>query len=175
MLSISSKDSPRRFSYYKKLGSTQQRIYDQSDRITNITLNHADKFQPYVGALALALERDDKNKTQEISQKIVIGLCRVFGVPGIKMVVLAKRPSHSWGELHGLYERDIQAQRAKLTVWMRTAKRKDVVSFKTFLRTIVHEFIHHLDYTRLRLADSFHTQGFYKRESSLLKQLLNEN
>jgi len=28
-----------------------------------------------------------------------------------------------------------------------------------------------LDYQRFRLDDSFHTEGFYRRESSLLRQL----
>ena len=30
----------------------------------------------------------------------------------------------------------------------------------------------HVDYERLGLADSFHTEGFFKRESSLFKQLV---
>jgi len=47
-----------------------------------------------------------------------------------------------------------------------------VVAFRTFLRTLLHEFCHHLDYECYKLHDSFHTEGFYKRESSLLKQLL---
>ena len=34
-----------------------------------------------------------------------------------------------------------------------------------------HELCHHLDYELLRLPDSFHTDGFYRRESSLLRQL----
>ena len=55
---------------------------------------------------------------------------------------------------------------------MRTARRKQVVAFRTFLRTLLHEFCHHLDYECYKLHDSFHTEGFYKRESSLLKQLL---
>jgi hypothetical protein len=42
-----------------------------------------------------------------------------------------------------------------------------VVAFRTFLRTLLHEVCHHLDYTYLRLPDSFHTQGFFQRESSL--------
>jgi hypothetical protein len=33
---------------------------------------------------------------------------------------------------------------------------------------------HHLDYELLRLPDSFHTEGFYQRESSLLRQLLGD-
>jgi hypothetical protein len=49
-----------------------------------------------------------------------------------------------------------------------------VVAFKTFLRTLLHEVCHHLDYTLLKLADSYHTQGFFKRESSLFYQLVVE-
>ena len=51
---------------------------------------------------------------------------------------------------------------------------RQVVKFRTFLRTLLHELCHHLDYELLDLADSFHTEGFYKRESSLLRQLLSE-
>jgi len=32
----------------------------------------------------------------------------------------------------------------------------------------MHELCHHLDYESLRLPESFHTEGFYKRESSVL-------
>ena len=61
---------------------------------------------------------------------------------------------------------------AQVTVWMRTAQRRRVVAFRTFLRTLLHELCHHLDYELLGLEDSFHTQGFYKRESSLFHQLV---
>jgi hypothetical protein len=57
---------------------------------------------------------------------------------------------------------------------MRTARRKRVVAFRTFLRTLLHELGHHLDYELLDLADSFHTEGFFQRESSLFKQLVPE-
>jgi hypothetical protein len=40
------------------------------------------------------------------------------------------------------------------------------------LRTLLHELNHHLDYEVLKLEDSFHTEGFFKRESSLFKQLV---
>jgi hypothetical protein len=61
--------------------------------------------------------------------------------------------------------------RFRVSLWMRTAQRAQVVKFRTFLRTFLHELCHHLDYQRFRLADSFHTEGFYRRESSLLRQL----
>jgi hypothetical protein len=57
---------------------------------------------------------------------------------------------------------------------MRTAKMKRVVAFRSYLRTLLHEVGHHVDYTGLRLPESYHTQGFYKRESSLFHQLVPE-
>jgi hypothetical protein len=54
---------------------------------------------------------------------------------------------------------------------MYTAKLAKVVAPRTFLRTLLHELCHHLDYTHLRLRDSLHTQGFYQRESSLFHAL----
>ena len=55
---------------------------------------------------------------------------------------------------------------------MRTAARKHVVAFKTFLRTLIHELCHHLDYELFKLPETFHTEGFYKRESTLVNALL---
>jgi hypothetical protein len=55
---------------------------------------------------------------------------------------------------------------------MRTAQKKNVVAFKTFLRTLIHELCHHLDYELFALDDTFHTEGFYKRESTLVAGLL---
>jgi hypothetical protein len=57
---------------------------------------------------------------------------------------------------------------------MRTARQQRVVAFRTFLRTLLHEVGHHVDYTLLRLGDSFHTQGFYARESHLFHQLVTD-
>jgi hypothetical protein len=45
------------------------------------------------------------------------------------------------------------------------------VAFRTFLRTLLHELCHHLDYELYRFPETFHTEGFYKRESNLLAQL----
>jgi len=55
---------------------------------------------------------------------------------------------------------------------MRTAKHRRVVAFRTFLRTLLHELCHHLDYELFGLEETFHTEGFYKRESSLFHQLM---
>ena len=164
----------KKFAYYKNLAAAQRRIYDQSDAIPSVRLPGPERFTPYIEALQAGLALEDRARTQEVAQKLVSALAIVLGVPAVRIKVLERRPSRTWGEMHGLYETVEPGDHALLTVWMRTAKRKQTVAFRTFLRTIIHEFMHHLDYTLLRLRDSYHTEGFYKRESSLVKGLLGE-
>ena len=94
----------------------------------------------------------------------------MLDAPPVAVKVLAVRPSRSWGELHGIYTNE-EGETAEIRVWMRTARQKRVVAFKTFLRTLLHELLHHLDYVHLDLKDSFHTEGFFRRESTLFKEL----
>jgi hypothetical protein len=159
------------FAYYKRLTPTQKKIYDKSDSVSFVNLPQPERFQPYLEAISKTLATGNRSGTEFATQEFVSILTRIFGVPPVKVRVLERRPSQRWGELHGLYERGNRLQSSRITVWMRTAKREQVVVFKTFLRTLLHEVMHHLDYTYLRLGNSFHTEGFYKRESSLLKQL----
>src|SRR5262249_5973217 len=111
---------------------------------------------------------------QDAADRLFAALARAFAVPPCRVEVLAARPHGNWGELQGLYETAERGRPAKVTLWMRTARQRRVVAFRTFLRTLLHELGHHLDYQHLRLADSFHTEGFYKRESSLFHQLVPE-
>jgi hypothetical protein len=105
------------------------------------------------------------------SRAVCRGITESLGVEPVEVGVLAIRPKLRDAELHGLYTRE-DGRPPRIRVWMRTVSYKRVVAFKTFLRTLLHEICHHLDYTHLRLADSYHTQGFFKRESSLMYQLV---
>lgn len=160
-----------RFAYYKNLSPQQRKIYDQSDAIHSIRLPWAKEFQPFLEALQMALTEQDIKKVQRYTQKLADALCQVFQVGKIKIKILAERPSNQQGELHGLYQRGGELKVPLMSVWMRTSKLSKVVAFKTYLRTFLHEMIHHLDYELLRLSDSFHTQGFYQRENSLFRQI----
>ena len=162
------------FDYYHRLGKKQKAIYRKSDRIESIALNHPETIRQSIITLQAALVSEDRAKTEKASHVLVKEILRDLDVVTVKTRVLSVRPSNNWGELHGLYEPAEKNTRARITVWMRTARHKKVVAFRTFLRTILHELCHHLDYELLELADSFHTEGFFKRESSLFKQLMEE-
>jgi hypothetical protein len=166
------------FAYFTKLTRSQQAIYLRSDAITAVPLPDAGALRPVVARVAEALRTEDRAATHLAAQAVVSGLTRALGVPPVRVQVLAARPHAGWGELHGLYEtapaKGHRGQPPLITLWMRTARQKRVVAFRTFLRTLLHEVGHHVDYTLLRLGDSFHTQGFYARESHLFHQLVTD-
>lgn len=163
------------FSYYNRLTKAQKQVYQQSDRVTSIRLPPGQRATDLMKPLAEALKAENRQRTEEVSQLLLSALTETLKVPPIRARVLAARPSNHWGELHGLYEPAQGGTPARITVWMRTARRRQVVAFRTFLRTLIHELCHHLDYELLDLDETFHTEGFYKRESSLVHQLLNYN
>jgi hypothetical protein len=162
------------FAYYARLSAARQRIYRQSDAIQSLELPHGVAAGAHVARVRASLARADRAGVQKACQDLIDALDAGYRVPKIRVRVLAQRPADDDGELHGLYEPDDEGTPARITVWMRTAARKDVVAFKTFLRTLIHELCHHLDYELYKMPETFHTEGFYKRESTLVSALLAE-
>jgi hypothetical protein len=161
------------FAYFDRLSARDQAVYRKSDAVTSLPLPEAERLRPLVEELRAALGRDDRREVEAAASGLALGLAGQLSLASVRVEVLAVRPSARWGELHGLYTRD-ERRPAKIQLWMRTARHRRVVAFRTFLRTLLHEIGHHVDYERLRLADSFHTEGFFKRESSLFHQLVPE-
>jgi hypothetical protein len=162
------------FSYYSKLSESRKQVYRKSDEIHAVPLPDGKTLHPLISRLASALEHEDRDRTEEICKALARGLTSRLGVPSLRLKVLAVRPTTGSEELHGLYELAEGRASAVITLWMRTAKHRRVVAFRSFLRTLLHEICHHLDYHLYHLADSYHTEGFYKRESSLFHQLVPE-
>ena len=154
------------FTYYDRLSAARQRTYRRSDAIETVEIPDGFLVGTAVAALRRALAAEAQRDVQSLCQQLNDALSRALAVPPVRMVVMAQRPSDDYGELHGLYEPEDAGRCARITVWMRTARRQQVVAFRSFLRTLVHEWCHHLDYELYRLPETFHTEGFYKRESS---------
>jgi hypothetical protein len=155
--------------YYQRLSKRGQAIYRASAAIERIDLGDPNPFHGIVAQLRTALEAGDPRGLQGRAQALANATTARLSLPAVRVEVLAVRPNASWGELHGLYEQP-PGRAPVITLWMRTAKHARVVAFKTFLRTLAHEMGHHIDYAHLKLADSLHTPGFFKRESSLVRQ-----
>ena len=162
------------FSYYARLSPRDKDTYRRSDAIAQVRLPHPDLLRPLAEGLRIALEADDRAAVTLASRNLVQGLTLMLEAPPVSVEVLPVRPSlRGSGELHGLYTAD-PGRPPRIQVWMRTVKQRRVVAFRTFLRTLLHEVCHHLDYTHLKLPESFHTEGFFKRESSLFRQVVGE-
>lgn len=160
------------FAYYKKLNKKQRRIYDASDAVSALKLREPASLRSLVHHVSSALASEDRGEIEKTSRALAEAICEQLDVPRTKVRVRSVRPSDDWGELHGLYTPPDGRRLASIEVWMRTAQQRRVVAFRTYLRTLLHELNHHFDIELLELADSFHTEGFYKRESSLFKQLV---
>src|SRR5262250_2123159 len=128
---------------------------------------------PKNGLLEIATRLDSAMKSDRIAD--VRSACAEFlatatgfySVPNCAVRVLAARPlrvrERGTFELFGDYDPETPVIR----VWMRTAVRKEVTSFGTFLSTLCHEFCHHLDFQKFGFSDSWHTRGFYERAGAL--------
>ena len=160
------------FSYYSNLSKADKAVYRASDRAAIIRLGNPAVARKLVAHIEKALLEEDRRQVLGYSRELLRLLAGDLQVVPVTVQVYAARPSHDWGELHGLYEPGEGKRRARVSVWMRTARHRRVVAFRTFLRTLLHEFCHHLDYELLDLPDSFHTEGFFRRESVLFRQLV---
>src|SRR5207245_5432946 len=149
------------FSYYARLSRSQQAIYRKSDEIAEVRLPQPAALHPAVESLTTALASEDRVTVQHATDRLIRGLTDALGLPAVEVQVLAARPHAKWGELHGLYTVE-RGKTPTIQLWMRTAKQRRVVAFRTYLRTLLHEVGHHLDYALLHLRDSYHTEGFYK-------------
>jgi hypothetical protein len=162
---------PRRPAWYRRLPPALRRVATKSDGVPTLPLSAGPALRGLVAALPAALATGRSSEVQALAQPIADGICIALRVSVVSVRVALRRPPLHGGELQGLYTPANGRGRDVVTVWMLTAKRGQVVAYRTFLRTLLHELCHHFDYTFLELRESLHTQGFYQRESSLFHAL----
>lgn len=159
-----------------RMPAAAQRTYLRSDAIPRFGFSATSAASAAVARLIEALERDSPVLTQHAAEGVALEVCRLAAVPPLAIEVRAVRPRNARGELHGLfYPADLRRRTApRIILWMRTAVHHDTVKPRTFVRTLMHELVHYLDYSHLQLGNSFHTAGFFKRESYLVRALFPE-
>jgi hypothetical protein len=160
-----------RFSYFERLSAKDKRIYLRSDALREVKVPDAVALLPLVDEVRKELEAARRVRTTRACNVLVLALCKQLGAPPVRVRIREVRPSWDGGELHGLYTFEEDGEVPEIEVWMRTVAKGHVVKFRTFLRTLLHEVCHHLDATIYEMKESFHTHGFFARESSLLRTL----
>ncbi|MEK7865613.1 MAG: hypothetical protein AAB434_02955 [Planctomycetota bacterium] len=143
------------------------RDYERSNDVLELTIAPATDAVEAASRLAGGLVANDRIAVEVASQAIVSSLCRSLGVRDLPVKVGYKRLVRGRVQFYGFCGKD-----GYMTLYFRTGKTNKPVAHKTYLRTLVHELTHHLDWVHLRLLHSFHTKGFYGRVRSLYQGLL---
>jgi hypothetical protein len=145
----------------------QRAEYDRSDKLISVILPDDSRLREFALGIESAMSLEAKTPLQAACNHLLLEAAGHFDVAPPVVRVLGSRPLRVYetgaSELFG----DYQINTALIRVWMRTAVRKRVTSFGTFLSTLCHEFCHHLDLWRLGLPSSYHTRGFYRRTAVL--------
>jgi hypothetical protein len=141
--------------------------FSESDRINTLALPEDARRLPEIAKnIEAAMQTGETKGVRTACVEFLSTAADFYKVPKCDVRVLAARPlkGHEWTyELFGDYAPATMLMR----LWMRTAIKKEVTSYGTFLSTLCHEFCHHLDYHLFKFSDSWHTRGFYERTAVL--------
>ena len=139
----------------------------ESDRIRTLDLPQNGRLPAIAKSIESAMKSDKSADVRRACGEFLFIASEFYEVPACGVRVLAARPlrvREQWTtELFG----DYSPETALIRLWMRTAVRKAITSFGTFLSTLCHEFCHHLDFQKFGFKDSWHTRGFYERAGVL--------
>ena len=120
---------------------------------------------------ALSKAKSEEERTQ-LGEKLLDELCDLSEIDVANLKISDKNQYHkkSKGRVvfkqYGYY----RVSSSAIFIHNRTAVRGQILASKTFLDTLLHEWMHHYDHKRLRL-NSVHTSGFYARLRDLKKKL----
>ena len=139
----------------------------ESDRINNLQLPQDGRLLPDLATRVEAAMQTGKTAAVRLAcAEFLAAAADFYKVPPCGVRVLAARPlqGREWTyELFG----DYHPETLLVRLWMRTAVKKEITSYGTFLSTLCHEFCHHLDLHLFKFSDSWHTRGFYERTAVL--------
>lgn len=145
----------------------KQASFLESDQLRNLDLPPEGNLTAIASSIESAMEDGTPSSVRRACVHFLAELAAFYEVPTCGVRVLTARPlrvrESGTIELFGDYRADTRLIR----VWVRTAVRKEVTSYGTFLSTLCHEFCHHLDVYKYGFPNSWHTRGFYERAGAL--------
>ena len=145
------------------------KAYEKSNSIEKVALSRLSKKE-YQSLLSTCESIKDRQKA---AQTLCDYLCDKFHIQRTKVNTVNRSQPHSTnsGRLRSKTLGTYNVQTEVVTMYNLTAVKKLPVSIKVFTGTLLHEFMHHYDMKYLKLDNSLHTAGFYKRISDLENKL----
>jgi len=142
--------------------------FRQSEELTSIELPSSPKLADLAHVIESVMKEGSRDEVRVACAEFLNAAAAFYDVKAPEVHALAARPLRvregGWQiELFG----DYSLRDAQIRIWTRTAVRRQVTSFGTFLSTLCHEFCHHLDCQKFGFVRSPHTRGFYERAGLL--------
>jgi hypothetical protein len=135
---------------------------------------------PLGKAIALGILDERTAAARQLrGQQLLDVLNEAAGLPPCKLTVVDRPQRHRTrgGRLelktYGYYRIawETSPQKGTIRIYNLTAIRQQVLAPKVFLETLLHEWVHHYDFTGLQLERSPHTSGFFARIRDLAETL----
>lgn len=145
-------------------------VYEKSNSIETVALSRFSKSE-YNNFLS---SNESIRNREKAAQKLCDYLCDKFRMPHALVTVTNRCQPHKTNYSGSLSRKTLGTYTVgaqTITLYNLTAIKKQPVSIKVMAETLLHEFMHHYDMTYLKLGNSLHTAGFYKRISDLMNKL----
>ena len=143
--------------------------YERSNAISAISFEPSSRAKRLAGRILRAHGHEER---QRLSHFLVNELAFNAGVERIAIRVTNTKQWHKRRgtrlavKRYGTY----YPKTKRISIQNLTAVRGKELAPKTFLNTLLHEWMHHYDFEKLSL-NSIHTKGFYERIKSLKERL----
>ena len=146
------------------------RTYLKSNAITS-TNYQATKD---VRQVTLSLLKEENASKRELHGQLLLNeLSAYFSITPPQLTV-RDQPQHHTKKNGKLYQKTFGTYNSgNINITNKTAIKQKVVAGKTFLDTLIHEFMHHYDFNILKLSKSLHTTGFFLRMNEIKEKISN--
>jgi hypothetical protein len=142
--------------------------FRQSEQLTGMELPPNGRLAELAQAIESVIKEGSRFEVRLACAEFLNVAADFYSVRAPEVRALAARPLRvREGGLQIELFGDYAIKDALIRIWTRTAVRKQVTSFGTFLSTLCHEFCHHLDCQKFGFTRSPHTRGFYERAAVL--------
>jgi len=139
--------------------------YTRSNSITSV------KLKPSDSAIRLSndiLISSDAKMRQQLSEALLDELCDAAGIDIVEVAVADQNQIHRRRGTRIIMKKygSYRPSSKVINISNRTAARGQILAPKSFLDTLLHEWVHHYDTYKLRI-NSIHSKGFYDRLNDL--------
>ena len=142
--------------------------FKRSNKIPALEYQPASRDRELTSILIASTSASER---EALGQKLLDNICRSLRIPRTRLRVFEERQPHKLRggklayKLYGVY----YCENATIEIANLTSIRKQVVAGKTFLDTLIHELMHHIDRKFLRIPSTPHSPRLSTRASRTSK------